>query len=82
VVFVALAGLRTHFNVFPFLTQVYVTPLVFCETPAFVHLPPFDAAEMFPGLTNAITPMHSARATAIFRANFIPKVIELNLDHS
>jgi hypothetical protein len=28
----------------PLLTQVYVTPLVFCEIPAFVHLPPFDAA--------------------------------------
>jgi hypothetical protein len=44
--FVALAGLRTHFKVFPLLTHVYVTPLVFCEIPAFVHLPPFDAAEV------------------------------------
>jgi hypothetical protein len=46
--FVTFAGLRTHFKVFPLLTQVNVTPLVFCEIPAFVHLPPLEAAEVEP----------------------------------
>jgi hypothetical protein len=41
-------GLRIHFNVFPTLAQVNVTPLVFCTTPTFEHLPPWEAAEVEP----------------------------------
>jgi hypothetical protein len=63
----AFVGLRTHFNVLPLLTQVYVTPLVFCEIPVFEHLPPLDAAEVCTAENATI----DTRPIAIAPTNFL-----------
>jgi hypothetical protein len=67
--------LRTHFNVFPTLEQVNVTPLVFCTTPTFEHLPPFEAASAVE-IANAETgSRHRASTPSVFLHEIIPQNI-------